>query len=310
MSLKNMSQYLKKTPQRLKYSISILEREGFIKNPYCIFDYSYFSLILFRVYFRGSYSNEKEKTKIIKKLSTNPYIISVYELTGEFDLSAEFAAPNPSKFNKEFKKIISAIPTLDNYKIILNIVTHTYPRYYLTKKESFHTFYAERVVGGDREKEAFNKKDKAVIKNLLLNPRMRMTELAKKSQLNMKTVKSILKKFRQKNIIKGFKYTLNTEKIGINKWVLFLRLHNLNLKKELRLMKYIFQTKEIIQLNKTVGDWDMEIYIESLDKNRVREVVMSIREEFKDIVAGFNLIEFYDQYKKSYLPMHLFIESP
>ena len=133
MRLKAVSKALRKSPQRLKYNFDVFEKEDIIKNPYCIFDYSYFGLVLFRAYLRGVYVAEQDKKRIIDELRENPYIVSVYGLTGEYDLVVEFASPNPSKFNKELKKIVNLMPTLNDYKIVLNIVTHIYPRHYLVR---------------------------------------------------------------------------------------------------------------------------------------------------------------------------------
>jgi len=305
-SLKELSRDIKKSPQRLKYAISVLEKEGVIRNPYCVFDYSYFGLILFRVYFKGGYISEQDKARIINDLDNNPYVISTYELTGEFDLTVEFAAPNPSKFNKELKRIATLTPTLNNYKIVLNLVTHIYPRNYLLKNVGLQSLGIEKIVGGDREKETFDSNEMTVMKNLQLNSKIRLTELSNKSELNVKTVKSILKNLTKRRIIKGFKYIVDTNKLGISKFRLFLKLHNLTVEREAQLMQYMHNTKEIVQVNKTVGDWDMELDIEAIAKSRIRYIIMQIREEFKDLIESFNLIEFYNYYKRSYLPLYLF----
>src|SRR3989344_9149584 len=120
MSFRELARVTQKSPQLIKYNVSVLEKEGILRDPFYIFDYSYFGLILFRVYFKGIYIKEQDKIRVIDELRQNPYVLSVYELVGEFDLGVEFAAPNPSKFNKEFKKIISSNPLLKEYKIVLN----------------------------------------------------------------------------------------------------------------------------------------------------------------------------------------------
>ncbi len=71
----------------------------------------------------------------------------------------------------------------------------------------------------------------------------------------------------------------------------------------------MLRMKEIIQVNKTVGDWDIEVDIESLDKARIRFITLEMRETFKDIFQSFNIIEFYGWYKRSYLPRYLFEEK-
>lgn len=306
MGLKELSGHLKMSPQRLKYSISAMEKEGGIRGPFCIFDYSYFGLILFRVYFKGGFVNERDKARLVRQLSSDPFVVSVYELTGEFELAVEFAAPNPSRFNKELKRLITELPELNDYKTVLNLVTHVYPRNYLIKNDAMRELAAEKIVGGDREKETFTSNEMAVIKALLEKPVGRYTELAHMTGLNARTVKSITKSLAKRRVVKGFKFLVGTNTLGINKWRLFLKLHNLNLESEAGLMKYMLRTSEIVQINKTVGDWDMEVDIESMDKNSIRRLMMELREEFKELIERFNLIEFYDYYKRAYLPTFLF----
>ncbi|MEK6901435.1 MAG: Lrp/AsnC family transcriptional regulator, partial [Nanoarchaeota archaeon] len=130
-----------------------------------------------------------------------------------------------------------------------------------------------------------------------------------RTELNVKTAKSILRNLTKRNIIKGFKYVIDTNKLGISTYRLFLKIHNISLEREAQLMEYMLQNHEIVQLHKTVGDWDLEIDLQALDKNRIRSILMQIREEFKDLVERFNLIEFYQYYQKSYLPQFLFKEE-
>ncbi|MFH1026151.1 MAG: Lrp/AsnC family transcriptional regulator, partial [Nitrospirota bacterium] len=305
VKIKELSVLLKKSSQRLKYSMANLDKEALVSNPHCIFDYSYFGLILFRVYFKGGYISEKDKVSIISQLSENPYVVSLYELSGEFDLAVELESPNPSKFNKELKKVANLIPTLNNYKILLNVVTHIYPRLYLPTQE-FLNLSHEIIVGGDRAVESFSPSELTVLKNLLANPKIRLTALAKQCDMNIKTSISILKNLQKRKIIKGFRYLVNTNKLGIFKFRLFLKLHNLSQDSEQHLMNFLLRTEEIIQVSKTVGDWDIEVDIESFDKTRIRFLIIQLREEFRDLIETFNIIEFYQYYQKTYLPKYLF----
>src|SRR3989338_3748654 len=309
--IKDFALYLKKSPQRLKYTLKRMEKEALVTNPHVIFDYSYFGLILFRVYFKGGYIGEKDKADIIKKLLENGYIVSLYELLGEYDLAIEIEAPNPSRFNKELKKVASLIPTLNKYKVILNLVTHLYPRFYLVPTSNLEMvpISSEIIVGGDRVIGDFSDQEMKLMHYLLENPKTRMTFLAKNSQMNIKTAISLFKDLQKRKIIRGFRYTLDNTALGISKFRLFLRLHNLTADREGKLLEYFKQTKEIVQVNKTIGDWDMEVDIESLDKARIRFLSMQLREEFKELVEDFNLIEFCQIYKKSFLPSYLFKET-
>ena len=265
--LKDVAYWLKKSSPRLKYNLHQLEKEKILFNPYTIIDYSFFGLLLFRVYFKGGYVAEKDKALILTKLQAYPYVVSVYELAGEFDLVLEIEAPNASRFNKELKKLIQEIPSLNNYKIVLNIVTRIYPPLYLLPDHSLADasgMEKDIIVGGDRQVEQFELEDMNIFQALLNKPNIRFTKLARHCRLNVKTVMSRMKQLRKRRIIKGFRQIIDTNQLEIYKHRLFLKLHNLSPEREKALMDYFVKTPEIVQINKTVGDWDLEIDIESL----------------------------------------------
>ncbi len=305
IKLPELAQHLKKSQQRLKYSISMLLKEGIIRYPYGIVDYSYLGLLLFRVYFRGVYVSELDKQRIIMELKKNPYIVSIYELTGEFDLTLEFLAPNPSKFNKELKKLLHQIPTLKDYEIVLNVVTYICPKEYLVTNPTLKDLYKERIVGGDREREILSEKEMEILKDVLFHPTSRYTQLARRTKLNVKTAQTILRGLEKRNIIKGFRYVMDTQKLGIHKFRLFLRLHNVSPEREKELVDYVLKTNEVTLLNKTVGDWDMELDVEAFDKTRIRFLIRDLREKFQELMERFNLIEFDTYHKRTYLPEFL-----
>lgn len=309
LRIKEISKLLRKSSQRLKYNLKTFEKEAIIKNPYTVFDYSYFGILLFKVYFKGAYISEKDKEDIFKTLLDNPYITSIYELSGGYDLVLEFCTPNPSRFNKELKKISSQIPTLNNYKVILNVVSHLFTRRYLLKKGTYFPVGVDVILGGDRTMDHFSKNELSVLGTLLSNPKVKLTKLGKATNLNIKTSNSILNSLQERKIIKGFKCLIDINKVGIEKVRLFLKLHNIDPERDQALLNFANQKKEIVQLNKTVGDWDMEIDIETFDRKKIRGIIVELREEFKDIIQTFNLIEFFKYYKRSYLPMYLFDEK-
>jgi DNA-binding Lrp family transcriptional regulator len=305
--LRELSLRLKKSPQRIKYSLRRLEKEGVLHNAHCVFDYSYFGLILFRVYFKGGYISEKDKGAIIEKLSDNPYVVSIYELSGEFDLAIEIESKNPSRFNKELRDVSSLIPTLNNYKVLLNIVTHIYPKTYMLKELNTEEWAeTEIIVGGDREVQELSNNEMLVLKSLLGHPKMRFTRLAKDASLNVKTLMGDIKRLKEKRIIKAFRQLIDHGRLGISKYRLFLRLHNMSKERDSELLDYLKRALEVIQVNKTVGDWDMEIDIEAFDSTRIRLIITRLREEFKDVIESFNLSEFIKYYKRGYLPAYLF----
>ena len=100
LSLSEMAKKIHKSPQLVKYTISRLEKSKIILFYYTVIDYSCFDMLLFKVYFKGGCSKSSELNLLVKKLMENPYVTSIYEMGGQYDLLVEFMTKNPSKFHK------------------------------------------------------------------------------------------------------------------------------------------------------------------------------------------------------------------
>lgn len=306
--LKEMASMLKKSPQLVKYSLLSLKRQGIFRDSYCIFDYSYFGQILFRVYFRGAYVSSDEKKSIIERLSLNPYVLSIYEFTGEYDLTVEFASPNPSRFNKELRNLCFSIPTLNDYRVILNLVTYLCPRSYLYPNLPAEMIRSEIIIGGDREKLDFDEKELRLIRVFQEKPLSKMTTISKASGINTKTAKSILRSLEKREVIKGFRNRLDLNRLEIGEARLFIYLHNPNPEREAKLLSHLLGLKETVKISKTVGEWNMEVDLESSDSTRIRFIILNLREKFKDLIARSGIIELYDYYLIRYLPGNVFLQ--
>jgi DNA-binding Lrp family transcriptional regulator len=306
--IKDIAQVLKKSSQRVKYNIDVLEKESIVQLPHALLDHSYLGLLLFRVYFQGGYISEEDKTEIIRKMKENQYVTSVYEMGSGYDLVVELISPNPSRFNKEIKKLTSYVPSLNTYTAVLNIVTHVYPRLFISGVPV--DVPKEIIIGGDRVIENFTETERSVLRCLIEDPKQGLSTLAKKAGIHQKTVNATLRSLKIKKILKGYKFVLNSKKLGIRKFRLFISLHNISQEREDKLINFCLRTEEVVQLNKTIGDWDIEIDIAGFSEERIRQVTMRMRQDFKDLIQSFDVVEVYSFHKKSYLPMFIWSDRP
>ena len=145
-----------------------------------------------------------------------------------------------------------------------------------------------------------------ILKHLSHSPKIRFSTLAKKSNLNIKTATKILHQLEKNKIIRGYKYNVNLQKLNGYQCRLFLNLHNVSQEREADMLQYFLRCKEITQTNKSIGDWDIEVDIESIDRSKIRFLTLEIREKFKDIIQSFNIMQIYEYYSRKYLPDYYF----
>jgi len=304
LSLSKIAKKIRKSPQLVKYTINRLEKNEIIPFYYTVVDYSCFDMLLFKVYFKGGCSKSSELNLLVRKLMENPYVTSIYEIGGQYDLLVEFMAQNPSKFNKELKMLIKEHDELNNYDIIINVVSHLYPREYLmprNKKPDEIAIPSEIIVGGDRDKIVLNDKEKRILLAFVENPKIRLTSIASKLGINIKTVISVIKSLKSKKIIRACKSALDMEKCNLINNKIALKLHNIEPERENRMLDFCLNNPNIVKLSKTIGAWDVEIDVETSSPTDFREIYLKIREEFKDVIRSFNSYRMYRMFKHKYL---------
>jgi DNA-binding Lrp family transcriptional regulator len=294
-----LGKMIKKSPQNTRYYVNSIEKES-ILNYHTLIDYSYLDLLMFRVYFKGGFS--RGITPLIQHISKSGYLASISTISGQYDISMEFLARNPSRFNKQLKQLVQDFKELSNYDLIINVVTHIYPRSYLVNKTD------DIIIGGDRKPRILSQSEIILLKLLVNNPKIKVTELAHKSQMNIKTVILRLKDL-QKELVMGFRTEFDMDKFGIYRNRIILKLHNINVAVEESLLKFCTQNEHIVCLNKTMGLWDIEIDIETSDMIKFREIFFIIREQFKDIIQSFNYFRIFNTHYRKYVPDYFWTDK-
>lgn len=291
--------------QRISYAVDSLIRKNIIKQFYTLIDYSRLNVINFRVYFKVSYATEAEFEELIDHLKQEPCTSWIATGGGRYDLICTFFAPNPSNFNKTLKEIMRKFSNeLEDYTILTSIVTREFGRKYLFPVP--HTIHKEIIVGGDREPEVLDNTDLMILNLIAQNARISAVEIGGKLQLTAKTVIKKIKKLIKKELIKGFKPTLNIRGMGYMGFILNIRSHNIVPEIEDKLIDYLKMHPNVVSVVKTLGEWDLEIQIEVKSWYVYRKIVIEIKQKFKSLIYDLESIPIYKAYHKiNYFPEFL-----
>ncbi|MBU1201460.1 MAG: Lrp/AsnC family transcriptional regulator [Nanoarchaeota archaeon] len=300
-----LGKQINKSAQYARSLIQGLEAENTL-TYYILVDYSLLKLLAFRVYFKGGFTDESELKNLIKQISKSKLVTIIRTISGPYDLQVDFLAPNPSRFNKEIKTLVSARTELTNYDVILYVVSHHFSRAYLTLNTQNK---GNTIIGGDRKPLLLDENQKKVLKILIENPRATILSISEKTSLNVRTVINIIKKLESSNVIRGFKAEIDVYKIGYVKNRIILKLHNTNVVSEQRLLNHCIENPNITTFSKTIGSWDIEIDVEAEDNLDFRKIYLEIREKFKDIIQSFNYFSLLDVHKRKYIPDVYFEEQ-
>jgi DNA-binding Lrp family transcriptional regulator len=277
-----------------------------ISKFYPLIDYSKLNLLQFRVYFKVNYITEGKLKELINFLEKEEQTGWTASCGGSYDLICTFFAFNPSSFNKKLKEIIEEFPDLiKNYDILTTIVIRNFGRKFLSKTNENPK---QIILGGDREPEEIDEKDRVILEILDKNARETSVKIGNKIGVNYKTVLNRIKELEKREIIKGFGQILNLTNANYHSNLLMIRYHNISSKLEDKLIKYLHVHPNIISAVKTIGKWDVEIEIETLDEEDLRKIEIEIRHNFALLIHEIESIPLYQTHTKTFLP-NIFLSS-
>ncbi|NQU79637.1 Lrp/AsnC family transcriptional regulator [Candidatus Woesearchaeota archaeon] len=290
---------VRKSQQQTSYTVSSLQRKEIIKGFYTLIDYSKLGMLNFRVYFRVNYINEEKFEELLCFLIDEAHTSWIATCGGSYDLICTFFASNPSQFNKTLRSIIARFPSqLQNRMVLTTIVSRDFGRKYLFRKQSI----PQEIVGGDREPEEVGKDDLIILKELSQDARKSSVELSRSTGMTPKSVIEHIKRLRERKVIRGFKPWIDHSKIGYTSTLMLVKYHNVTVEMEDELVRYLKMHSSVTRLSKTIGEWDMEIEIETPGQIEYRRVEMEVRQRFSSVIQQIESVPVYKTHKINYFP--------
>lgn len=126
--------------------------------------------------------------------------------------------------------------------------------------------------------------EKKILKELYINSRINVVEIAMKHNTSIDIVRHRIKKLEDKGVI--FKYHANIDfnKLGYEFFKTFLYFKNLTKEDETRLMMYCQANPKIIHLVKQISPWDIELEIMCESYHDYNHIIADITQEFSTII--------------------------
>ena len=143
---------------------------------------------------------------------------------------------------------------------------------------------------GGTSKENISDKDKKILKQLFGNARATNFEIWKNTNLSPTTVKKRIESMEQRGIIRGYSPFFHSSILNIINRRIPLRLNDISNAEE-RLIEFANAEKNIIVLEKLIGEWNYELRIECNDKAEFLEVMRKLKDSFSDVLIDYEIID-------------------
>jgi DNA-binding Lrp family transcriptional regulator len=275
--------------ETVEYRVNRLLKSGLILRMFAEPNLDKLGLKTYRLYIKTvtenlaleSYLRSHPKAQWFAKFEGEWHYVIRYSLRNEAELKSEVDALM-AKFGKSMKA-----------KNMVVALQQTYlPLSYITGGD------LSRSVSMDitSEKVTLDETDSKIMMYLFENARMKTVDIAKKVGVSADAVQYRIKKLVQTGVITFFGVYYNPLVFGYTRYKLLVWLQNADFERERELIAYCEQHPNSSYINRTVGNWDLELDFDAKNASEIHELIKNIRSKFSDIIREYSLLTILDEF--------------
>ena len=263
-----------------------------------------------KLYFRLQNIDAKSRKQLQEYLMKDSRVFWIGYCQGRWDLIIAFWARNVreiGEFEDEFLNKFSNYVQEREFTISRASLQYNrrwfYPKTESEAKENAEYLEpVEMTFGEDQAQIQIDKIDLEILKHLANNARIKLNELSRLAKISVPVVKYRIKQLEKKKVIIGYKYALNTHKLGYQTCKACISLRNITIKKKAALIEYCKLKPETQNIVLTVGPWDMEIAFDVRNFEEYYKLMNEIQEKFSDIIKNYDSVLYASEPKQVFIP--------
>ncbi|MBI4044994.1 MAG: Lrp/AsnC family transcriptional regulator [Candidatus Diapherotrites archaeon] len=279
------------------YRINRLLENGYVKNFYTIINAALFGYQYYKVMLTFQKLGLEEEQQIVNYLKLSDNCINVRATEGRYNIS--FLAVYSSRV--ELKNFLQEFCTKFGHNLLrknVHIVTSGYKLTFKEDEAQYKLFYK-----GERANFVLDENEKKILATLALDARIKIVELARMLNVDVRKVQYIIKKLQENNIIVGYSSSLDLSILPNQLVVLNFRLNNTT--KVPSMIEYFDKTNSGLFAYELLGDYDLsvELYVEN--DAALKQTLLDFRRRFSDYYISYDIAHIYDEYNLAWLPVTL-----
>ncbi len=286
MPLTQIAKKVKLSRDAINYRIKRMEEKGVIIKFFPSLNYGKLGYYLFHVFVLMDELDTKEQERLIAHLSTHPDVESVLEYNDRWDLEVVLIAKDLLEFDSIIlnitEKFSHVVIEKDKVEIIKRYKSQYIPPLVEKAKQAF-----EKVPDQRLDKVHIDKKDLKLLRLLSANARASTYELGKKLGMSPDTITYRIKKLLKEGVIRKFTTLVNYSLLNYNWYTYTVELKVFNRQNEQKFEEFLRQHPHIMRAAKTLGGWDLLMYIVASHPTKYHQVIKSIKRTFSNVIKNY-----------------------
>lgn len=300
--------------ENVLYRIKRLQEQNIIIDFFTAIDPRKLGILVFVIFIKFSKISRERQEILIQSFLKNEHISWITTTAGQFDMMIFVQSMNIYEFEREWQKIMKEHgQNFSETDIgIMTMYGHS-PAYYpvmdtkeAMQQQMYHLPYEKKFQEIKKQREEtkiiiFDIKDLQIIKELLTNSRIKLTELGQKIKMSSQNVDMRIKQLIKQGIIQSFGYRPNYQKLQYQYYTLRLKIGTGEEAKKERLQQYLITLPQTFYYFRMIGQWTYSIHMFYKDVRQLNTFLAELREQFGDIIESYDSTIHLDQYYYTYI---------
>ncbi len=290
MPLSRLAKICRISRDKVNYRLNRLLQKNILGGFYTLVDVESLGYANYIVFLKI----KERQNEIITYLKNNSHVNWLVNAETQWDIVMWVAAKDQYTFINFWKEFAERFEnSLINTEIaVLRSLVH-YKRHFFTNEKNDD----EIVVFGGRKRKEIDDKDIEILRAIAFDARSTLLDLAKKVNLNIKTLQNRLRRLEKEEIIMGYRTYLNYLELGYNYYLILLRLNNIDKETLNRIKSYIKLDPYIDVSWQLIGKANIAIHIKAKNDKHLREVWNNFKDRFQENIIDYETLLLYQQHK-------------
>ena len=287
----------------VNYRIKQLIKKKAVFKFMMLLDTAKIGLTTYKVFYRLQNTTPQKENEIISFLSSHSNTQFVAAAEGAYDLNINFVASSAEELDNILAQVNNRYGEfIAERQVTIMVKADFFFRDYLVNKKTGE-IRKPMFFGSTPAKTELDEKDKKILVILAQDARMPAVSISGKIRLSSDAVIKRIRKMENAGIIQNYVLFPNPDEIRYKSYFILLRFRNLLSEKEKQFFTYCRLQPNIWFYSKLIGSWDCAIDLDVEDDSQFKEILMSIKKDFSEILKEYNILRFTKTYKFNQYPM-------
>ncbi len=306
MPLTQLAKAVQLSRDAVDYRIRRMQEAGLIIRFFANLNFEKLGYYIFHVFILMDEMNSKDQPLFIDHLMHHPNVVSVLEYSDRWDLEVVLIAKSLQEFDQIIlsmtEQFSHVVLEKDKAEIIRKYNADFLPPLLETKQKVM-----EEVSKKDVQLPKLDKVDYKILHLLADDARRSTYDIAREAGISSDTVSYRIKRLVQEGVIRNFSILVNLSLLKFQWYTYTVEMKYFDHSNEKKFEEFLRQHPHILRAVKTLGGWDLLLYIAVEHPTIYHQIIKDIKRTFSNIIKHYDAWIAYKEH--IYTPMPKVIGS-